>query len=107
MNTFDFAKAADMIQKQVSSLQEALAGVAVTGSAGGGMVESDMNGKMDVLDVRIAEEAAGDVDMIEDLVTAAHADAVEKARRSAASQLGSQAGIANLSGLMSMLGGGS
>ena len=94
------------IVKQMGTFQEKLADISATGSAGGGMVEIDLNGKLEVLAVRIAPEAVegGDMEMLEDLVTAAFANALEKTKEAITREVGAMAGgIPGLSGLTGML----
>jgi len=91
------------IMKQMGNFQEKLADVNATGSAGGGMVEIDLNGKLEVLAVRIAPEAleGGDTEMLEDLVTAAFSNALQKTKEAITREMGAMAGgIPGLSGLM-------
>ena len=90
INPFDILKNAQKIQEQMGSFQEKLAVISVTGSAGGGMTEVDMNGKMEILAVRIAPEAmeGGDREMLQDLVTAAFNNAMEKVREEINRELG-------------------
>jgi len=91
------------IMKQMGTFQEKLSDVSATGSAGGGMVEIDLNGKLEILDVRIAPEvvASGDTEMLEDLVMAAFANALEKTKEAISREVGAMAGgIPGLSGLM-------
>jgi DNA-binding YbaB/EbfC family protein len=94
INPFDLLKNAQKIQEQMGSVQEKLAMVVVTGSAGGGMVEIDINGKMEVQAVRIKPEAVdpSDITMLEDLITAAMTSAMEKVRETIAAEIGSMAG---------------
>ena len=89
INPFDILKNAQKIQEQMGSFQEKLVEIRVTGSAGGGMTEIDMNGKMEVLAVRIAPEVMEDRDMVQDLVAAALNNAMEKIRDAINSELGS------------------
>ena len=94
------------IMKQMGAFQEKLADVSATGSAGGGMVEIDLNGKLEVLAVRIAPEAVegGDTEMLEDLITAAFSNALEKTKEAITREVGAMAGgIPGLSGLMGAL----
>ena len=90
INPFDIIKNAQKIQEQMGSIQEKLGAIMVTGSAGGGMTEIDMNGRMEVLAVRIAGEAldGGDREMLQDLVMAAFNNALEKARETMNRELG-------------------
>ncbi|MDR0290583.1 MAG: YbaB/EbfC family nucleoid-associated protein [Treponema sp.] len=81
------------MMKQMGAFQEKLANVNATGSAGGGMVEVDLNGKLEVIAVRIAKEAVegGDTEMLEDLVMAAFSNALEKTKEAISRELGSMA----------------
>jgi DNA-binding YbaB/EbfC family protein len=88
INPFDILKNAQKIQEQMGAFQEKLGGIKITGTAGGGMAEIDMNGKMEVLDVRIAQEAMEDREMLQDLVTAAFNNALEKIREEINSEMG-------------------
>jgi DNA-binding YbaB/EbfC family protein len=105
INPLDILKNAQQIQASMGEFQEKLAGLGVTGSAGGGMVEIDMNGKMEVLAVRIASELVSpdDIEMLQDLIVAAFSSALEKARMLIASQATGLAGGMDLSGIMNML----
>ena len=82
------------IMKQVGNMQEKLAAINVTGSAGGGMVEIDLNGKFEVTAVRIAPEAIEDRDaeIVQDLVTAAFSNGIDKIREAISREMGAMAG---------------
>ena len=73
---------AQKMQQEMQRAQEEMASLEVTGSSGGGMVEVRMNGKHAVLGVRIDPTAAEDLEMLEDLVTAATNDAVNRVEES-------------------------
>jgi DNA-binding YbaB/EbfC family protein len=70
------------MMKQAQQMQERLqadiAAIRVDGSAGGGMVSISMDGQKKVLAVKIDPEAAGDAEMLQDLVLAALNDAFSK-----------------------------
>ena len=91
INPFDIMKNAQKIQEQMGAFQEKLGAISITGSAGGGMTEIDMNGRMEILAVRIAPEAmeGGDRDMLQDLIMAAFNNAIEKVREEVNRELGS------------------
>ncbi|MDR2052237.1 MAG: YbaB/EbfC family nucleoid-associated protein [Treponema sp.] len=95
INPFDILKNAQKLQEQMGNLQEKLGGIAVTGSAGGGMVEIDLNGKMEVIAVRIEQAVVNprDVPMLQDLVAAAFSDGLEKAKEAVNREVGAMAGI--------------
>ncbi len=69
------------MQGRITQMQTELTQRTVTGSAGGGMVTVTADGKGHVRAVRIDQSIVeeGDVEMIEDLVTAAVADAQRRA----------------------------
>jgi DNA-binding YbaB/EbfC family protein len=70
------------MMKQAQQMQEKLAQevalIRVEGSAGGGMVTVKMDGHKNVLGVKIDPEVAGDVEMLQDMVTAACNEAARK-----------------------------
>jgi DNA-binding YbaB/EbfC family protein len=96
INPFDILKNAQKLQEQMGAFQEKLAAIVVTGSAGGGMVEVDLNGRMEVQAVRIAAEAAEDLPMLQDLVQAAFTAALDKVRESSGRELGALASGAGI-----------
>ncbi|MCL2600264.1 MAG: YbaB/EbfC family nucleoid-associated protein [Treponema sp.] len=105
-NPLDLMKNAQKIQEQMGSFQEKLAEVNATGSAGGGMVEIELNGKFEVLAVRIAPEVVsdGDTEMLQDLIMAAFSNGTEKIREGITRELGAMAGGLGMPGLSGMMG---
>jgi len=73
---------AQKMQQEMQRAQEELAKLEVTGQSGGGMVEVVMNGKHAVRSVRIDPSVNDDLEMLEDLITAAVNDAVNRVARS-------------------------
>ena len=107
INPFDILKNAQKIQEQMGTFQEKLGTIRITGSAGGGMTEIDLNGRMEVLAVRIAPEAmeGGDRDMLQDLVAAALTNALEKVREAVNREMGSLLpGVQGMQGFSGMPG---
>jgi DNA-binding YbaB/EbfC family protein len=74
--------------RQVQQMQKALESETVEASAGGGAVMVVVNGAQKVLSVSIDPEAAGDAEMLQDLVLTAVNEALEKSKALAASKLG-------------------
>jgi len=70
-------------------LQDDLAERVVEGSAGGGMVKAFVNGRMELLKLKIEPEVVdpNDVGMLEDLIVAAITDGVRKARKMAEDEM--------------------
>ncbi len=65
-------------QQMQEKLQEEIAQIRVEASAGGGMVSVKMDGRKNVISVRIDPEVAGDVEMLQDMVMAAFNEASKK-----------------------------
>ncbi|MDR0685576.1 MAG: YbaB/EbfC family nucleoid-associated protein [Spirochaetaceae bacterium] len=86
----DLLKNAKKFSSTMDKLRDKIGGIVVTGSAGGGMVEVDMNGKQEMLAVRIMDKTiAGDVEMLQDLIIAAYNAAVEKVNEAVTNEIGS------------------
>jgi DNA-binding YbaB/EbfC family protein len=94
INPFEILKNAQKIQEQMGALQERLGAITVTGSAGGGMAEVDLNGRMEMTALRLAPEAVrpDDVEMLQDLIVAAFTDAMEKIRERINREMGAITG---------------
>ena len=98
INPFDFLKNAQKIQEQMSGFQEKLGDITATGASGAGLVEIDLNGKMEVAAVRIAPEALTDVEMLQDLIMAAFTDGMAKVKEAITSEVGAMTGGMNIPG---------
>jgi nucleoid-associated protein EbfC len=75
---------AQKMQEQMQKAQQELVRLQVTGEAAGGLVKVEMNGEHAVRRVHIDASLVGDLEMLEDIVSAAFNDAVnriEKARQ--------------------------
>jgi DNA-binding YbaB/EbfC family protein len=104
INPFDVLKNAQQIQAQMGAFQEKLGGIVETGASGGGMVEVEINGKMEVLAVRISPEIAEpfDIQITQDLCAAAFNAALDKIKERVKRELGAMAGgmgLPNIPGL--------
>ena len=77
-NIAQMMQQAQRMQDNLKRAQEELAQLEVTGSAGGGMVSITITGKFEARRVRIDPSVLADAEMLEDLVTAAFNDAVNK-----------------------------
>ena len=106
INPLDIMKNAQKIQEHMGAFQEKLATIHVIGTAGGGMVEIELNGKFEVLDVKIAPETIedGDTEMLQDLVMAAFSSGIEKIQESIKNEMGAMAGDMGIPGLSSLMG---
>jgi len=75
-------------QKMQEQLQQQVAAIRVEASTGGGMVTVKMDGHKNILEVKIDPEAAGDVEMLQDMVMAAFNEAAKKVDEEAQSKMG-------------------
>jgi DNA-binding YbaB/EbfC family protein len=101
MNDFgNMQKIISELQKNLEKAMGELENMSVMGDAGGGMVKVTANGKREILKVEIDPELlkSQDKEMLEDLLTAAVNNALQKAEKMATDHLGSSAG-----GLLTML----
>jgi DNA-binding YbaB/EbfC family protein len=80
MDFMKMMKQAKQMQEQMGSLQEEIASVSVEGTAGGGMVSVTMTGKGELTALKIDPSLVKeeDVEILEDLILAAHQDAKAK-----------------------------
>ena len=86
-NIAQMMQQAQRMQDNLKRVQDELAVLEVTGSAGGGMVAVTITGKMEVRRVHIDPSVLGDAEMLEDLVTAAMNDAVGKANEESSKRM--------------------
>ena len=100
-NLGDLQRIAREMQARVQQARQELAQSTVEGTAGGGAVTVTMTGTREVTAVRIDPTAvsADDVEMLQDLVLAALADAARKSKELAAQRLGGVTGGLDLPGL--------
>lgn len=88
-------------QEMLAKAQAELAATAVEGTAGGGAVRVSMNGEQKIQSIAIEPEVVDpdDVEMLQDLIMAAIADATEKAAELQSQSFGAITGGLNLPGL--------
>jgi nucleoid-associated protein EbfC len=88
-------------QQQAEQMQGKMKQTTVEASAGGGSVRVKMDGSKQVLSIKIDPEVvkSGDVEMLEDLVTAAVNEAGRKADEAMQGSVGDMLGGMGLSGL--------
>jgi hypothetical protein len=89
------------MQSRLAKAQQEMEAKVVEGSAGGGAVTITMNGRYDVLSLKIAPEVVDpdDVDMLQDLVIAALNEALKKAQALQSEHLSGLTAGMNLPGL--------
>ena len=78
-NLGNLMKEAQKMQQRMQEAQQQLAELVVTGESGGGMIRVKMNGRHDVMDVKVNPSLMEEeIEMLEDLFAAAINDAVRK-----------------------------
>jgi nucleoid-associated protein EbfC len=95
---FKIMQQAQQMQSKMQEMQQELSQRTVTGSSGGGMVTVDADGKGTIRKVKIDPSIvnAPDVEMLEDLIVVAVADAQKKANEVAQAEMGKLTGGMNL-----------
>lgn len=86
---------------KVNEMQEKIKTIKVKGSAGGGMVEVELNGTGDMINIAIEKEVVDpeDIEMLQDLIVAATADARKNMAAKVQEEMGSLTGGLDLSSL--------
>jgi DNA-binding YbaB/EbfC family protein len=89
------------MQQRLAKIQEDLGNETVEATAGGGVVTVTMTGHQKVVGVKIASEAIDpdDPSMLEDLITAAVNEAVEKSHELVTKRMGAVTGGLKIPGL--------
>jgi|SRR5215204_5676879 len=97
MNIQQMMKQAQKMQEQMQKEMEALR---VDATAGGGIIQVVMSGSKEVISIKIDPEAAGDVEMLQDLIVAAVNECGRKVDESMQDKLGGALGGLKIPGLM-------
>ncbi len=97
----DMMKQIQQMQARIAEAQQTLEETVVEASAGGGAVLVSMNARPKLNTIAIKPEVvdADDVEMLQDLITAAINEALEKIRTTQMQQLAGLAGGLNIPGL--------
>jgi len=97
----NFVKQAQDLQERLAKVQEEAASKTVEATAGGGMVTVTVNGRMEVIALRIDPQvvSSGDVEMLQDLVLAAVNQGIRNAQKLVADEMGKITGGLKLPGL--------
>lgn len=80
INPFEMMKNLKEVQNSMEKMKEEMKKISVIGSAGGNMVQVTLNGQFEVTAIKIDPIAVDprDVNMLQDIIVAAHHDAMEK-----------------------------
>ncbi len=95
---FKIMQQAQQMQSKMQEMQEELSQRSVTGTAGGGMVSVESDGKGSIRKIKLDASIvnAGDIEMLEDLIVVAVSDAQKKANELAQEEMGKLTGGMNL-----------
>ena len=101
MNMNKMMKQAKKMQKKMEDMQDELKEETVEASAGGGVVKVVVNGKQEVVDISIDEDAVDpeDVEMLEDLILAAVNEGMRKVQDMINDEMGKLTGGMNIPGM--------
>lgn len=97
-NLAGLMKQAQQMQSKMQEMQAKLEAMDIEGTAGAGMVSVTLNGRGDMRKIRIDPKLAdpSDMEMLEDLIVAAHSDAKRKMEQMAADEMQKISGGLNL-----------
>ena len=100
-NMGDMMKQAQQLQSKLARIQEDAGKKTVEASAGGNMVTAVVNGKLELISLRIdpAVTSADDVEMLQDLVMAAVNEGFRQAQQMMANEMGKITGGLKIPGL--------
>ena len=100
----ELMKMAQKLQGDVSEAQAELEKKTCDASAGGGMVVATVNGKYELVDLKIDKEVVdpADVDMLRDLIVAAVNQAIVKVREMTQSEMSKLTGGLGIPGMPKM-----
>jgi nucleoid-associated protein EbfC len=101
MGGFNLQQLMSQAKQQYEALQKKMQETTVDASSGGGTVNVRMDGRKQLLSLKIDPEAirAGDVEMLQDLITAAINEAARKVDQAMQSTVGGMLGGMGLPGL--------
>ena len=100
-NMNNMMKQVQKMQKQMEEVQSELEQKEVEATAGGGAVSIKVNGKKEILDVKIQPEVVDpdDIEMLQDLILAATNEALRKAEEMMSKEMGKVTGGMNIPGM--------
>jgi hypothetical protein len=80
INPFELLKQFGNMQERMNEMQARLGRISAVGSAGGGMVQVELNGHLEATRVTVSPEAVdpADIPMLQDLLRAALSDALAR-----------------------------
>ena len=100
-NMMSMMKQAQKLQSKMVEMQAELGNRTVSAQAGGGMVEAVVNGRQELVSLRIDPEVVvpEDVEMLQDLIQAAINEALNRSREMMAAEMSKLTGGMQIPGL--------
>ena len=100
-NFGNIMKQAKKMQEQMGKLQQELEMKTVEAQAGGGMVKVVVNGKFEVVSLKIEKDVVNpeDIEMLQDLLTAAINEGIRKAQEMASQEMAKITGGLGIPGM--------
>ncbi len=95
-------KQAQQMQAKMMKLQEELANKTVEAASGGGMVTAVMNGKYELVSLKIERDVVDpeDIEMLQDLIAAAVNEGIRKVQEMTQEEMAKVTGGINIPGLI-------
>jgi len=100
-NITDLFKQAQDLQSKLAEIQQQAGGRTVEATAGGGMVTVVVNGRLEILSLRLEKQVvdAGDIEMLQDLVIAAVNQGIRAAQQMMSEEMSKLTGGLKIPGL--------
>jgi DNA-binding YbaB/EbfC family protein len=100
-NIGNIMKQAKKMQEQMGQLQQELEKKTVEAQAGGGMVKVVVNGRFEIVSLKIEKDVVNpeDIEMLQDLIAAAVNEGIRKAQEMAAQEMAKITGGLNIPGM--------
>lgn len=95
-------KQAKVMQERIGKIQEELAHKTIEASAGGGMITAVVNGRQELVSIKIDPEVVdpNDIEMLEDLTMAAVNEGIKRSQEMMAEEMSKITGGIKIPGLM-------
>ena len=104
-NLAGMLKQAKEMKGRLEERQAELANKRFEGEAGGGAVTATVDGRGNLVDIKITPDAAADVELLEDMIKAAVGTAARKSQEGVQNEMSKLTGGLNIPGLNDLLGG--
>jgi hypothetical protein len=103
-NLANVMKQAKSMQENMKKMQEEMEQKRFEAEAGAGIVKATVNGRGELVDIKIDPKATEDVELLEDTVKAAVSAATQKAHTAAKEEFSQMTGGLNIPGLSELMG---